>query len=376
MLDGVEQRRRWSTGEKMRIVEETLLRPGAKVTEVAQRNDVSRSLIFGWRRLARTGQLGGEPAPSFAQSRSVPRHLRSLRKSDKGIKAFVFARRRVFAPRSGGWAMRGSLGEKIGEGVFADVHAWAPGQVVKLFKSGFSRRLCGHEARMARAVFAAGAPAPEVFDEVTLEGRFGIVLSRLDGPTLLQLTKTGAVTFAQSGAILAALAISVHKTPPPPDVHFLRDWMDGVLRSSSGRLPKHMATGVPALIERLSPGDGLCHGDLHPGNVIMTVEGPRLVDWTWAMRGPAALDLAFSHIIHTEIAPQATDDPERPRAVNAAVQAEYARLAGLSQAALTAAIEPYLPIVCVIHLLWGAGGALRERPLQRVEAALRREDLI
>ena len=32
--------------------------------------------------------------------------------------------------------MRGSLGEKIGEGVFADVHAWAPGQVVKLFKSG------------------------------------------------------------------------------------------------------------------------------------------------------------------------------------------------------------------------------------------------
>jgi hypothetical protein len=32
--------------------------------------------------------------------------------------------------------MRGSLGEKIGEGVFADVHAWAPGQVVKLLKAG------------------------------------------------------------------------------------------------------------------------------------------------------------------------------------------------------------------------------------------------
>ena len=32
--------------------------------------------------------------------------------------------------------MQGSLGEKIGEGAFADVHAWAPGQVVKLFKAG------------------------------------------------------------------------------------------------------------------------------------------------------------------------------------------------------------------------------------------------
>ncbi len=74
--------------------------------------------------------------------------------------------------------MRGSLGEKIGEGAFADVHAWAPGQVVKLFKAGVPRRVSWHEARMARAVFAAGAPAPEVFGEVTLEGRFGIVLSR------------------------------------------------------------------------------------------------------------------------------------------------------------------------------------------------------
>ena len=37
--------------------------------------------------------------------------------------------------------MQGSLGEKIGEGASADVHAWAPGQVVKLFKSAASRRL-------------------------------------------------------------------------------------------------------------------------------------------------------------------------------------------------------------------------------------------
>jgi len=54
--------------------------------------------------------------------------------------------------------MRGSLGEKIGEGAFSDVHAWAPGQVVKLFKAGFPRRVSWWETRMPRAVFAAGQP--------------------------------------------------------------------------------------------------------------------------------------------------------------------------------------------------------------------------
>ena len=60
----------------------------------------------------------------------------------------------------------------------------APGQVVKLFKAGISRVVPRHEVRMTRAVFAAGLPVPEVLDVVTLEGRFGIVLSRFDGPTL------------------------------------------------------------------------------------------------------------------------------------------------------------------------------------------------
>jgi Ser/Thr protein kinase RdoA (MazF antagonist) len=270
--------------------------------------------------------------------------------------------------------MRGCLGEKIGEGVFADVHAWAPGQVVKLFKAGVPRRISWWEARMIRAVFAAGGPAPEVLGEVTLEGRFGIVLPRLDGPTLLQHYRSGAITFEQAGAILASLYLSVHKTPPPPDVLLLRDWMDGSLRLSGDMVPKHIATGILALLERLQPGDGLCHADLHPGNVIMTAEGPRIVDWSGAVRAPAALDLASCHILLSELAPEVADDPQRPLAVNAAAQSEYARLAGMSPAALAAAAEPYLPIVHVFLLLAGVVPALRERLVQRVEAALRSED--
>ena len=150
--------------------------------------------------------------------------------------------------------------------------------------------------------------------------------------------------------------------------------MDDSLRLSGGIVPKHIATGILALIERLRPGDGLCHGDLHPGNVIMTAGGPRIIDWTGAIRAPAALDLGYCHIVLTELAPKVADNPQRPRAVNAAAQSEYARLAGVSHAALTAAMEPYLPIVRVHVLLGGAASAQRERLIQRVEAALRSED--
>ena len=62
VLGGLERRRRWSQDDKARIVEETLV-PGAKVTEVARRNGVAASVVFTWRRQARTVEKVG---PCFA----------------------------------------------------------------------------------------------------------------------------------------------------------------------------------------------------------------------------------------------------------------------------------------------------------------------
>ncbi len=53
VLAGAERRRRWSTAEKLRIVEESLA-SGAGVAEVARRHDVHPNLLHLWRRQART----------------------------------------------------------------------------------------------------------------------------------------------------------------------------------------------------------------------------------------------------------------------------------------------------------------------------------
>ena len=179
------------------------------------------------------------------------------------------------------------------------------------------------------------------------------------------------MTFAQAGAIIASLAISVHQTTPPPDVLLLRDHMDGSLRLNGGMLPKHFAAGILTWIDRLSPADGLCHGDLNPGNVIMTAESPQTHRLDRCGRAPAAFDLAFCHVGLAEIAPEIVDNPERPRALNAAVESEYARLAGIAPAALRAEIERYLPIAYVYYILGDPHPAWRARLIQRVEAALR-----
>jgi transposase len=60
ILSGPERRRRWSTIEKLRIVEESQA-PSTSVVDVARRHDVHPNLLTVWRRQARTGSLGAAP---------------------------------------------------------------------------------------------------------------------------------------------------------------------------------------------------------------------------------------------------------------------------------------------------------------------------
>ena len=70
IITGVERRRRWRLEEKLRIVDE-VERPGACFAEVARRHEVSRGLLWSWRRQVRRGTLAAESMPMFMPVRIV-----------------------------------------------------------------------------------------------------------------------------------------------------------------------------------------------------------------------------------------------------------------------------------------------------------------
>lgn len=88
---GVERRRRWSDDRKLEILLEVGA-AGASVTQVAQRHEISRSQLYGWRRELKKKGLWSpdrgavflpvdfdaipEPASTAAPPRSVPVELR------------------------------------------------------------------------------------------------------------------------------------------------------------------------------------------------------------------------------------------------------------------------------------------------------------
>jgi aminoglycoside phosphotransferase (APT) family kinase protein len=145
-------------------------------------------------------------------------------------------------------------------------------------------------------VAAAGAPVPTVGEVPEVKGRLGIVYERVTGPSMMDLMQADPATIPHYAGLLAELHAALHAQPGGP-----------ALPAQRARLAEHIAAAEPlspsqkaAALEKLAqmPEEGtLCHGDFHPGNIIMAGSGPTIIDWVDATQGSAAADVARTWVL-------------------------------------------------------------------------------
>ncbi|OIK26761.1 phosphotransferase [Streptomyces malaysiense] len=155
-------------------------------------------------------------------------------------------------------------GKLLGSGRTADVHEIDAAWVLRRDREG--RGDATAEAAVMTHVRRHGYPVPRVRPTGS---RTELVLERLSGPTLLTALVAGRVGPAEAGALLAGLLRRLHALP--------------------GRRPA-------------DPGARVLHLDLHPDNVMLTPDGPRVIDWSNAEDGSPGLDWGMSAVILGQVA--------------------------------------------------------------------------
>lgn len=179
-------------------------------------------------------------------------------------------------------------GPIIGRGRTVEIFTWKDNQVLKLFLEGFTAEGAERELVATQVAYDAGMPVPATERIVEVDGRWGIVFERVDGPIMLEdlLSRPWKVVrYAQVMAELHAEMYSCEVAVLPS----LREDIEGVVRNQA-RLPgdvNHIL--IDAL--KLTDGNSLLHGDLHPENIIMSPRGPVIIDWRGAKRGNPLADV-------------------------------------------------------------------------------------
>ncbi len=181
-------------------------------------------------------------------------------------------------------------GQLLGEGRIAEVFAWGEHDVVKLLRPDFSPEEAEYEAKIAQIVSAAGKIGPEFRGLTTVDGRAGILYERLDGPSLQTQLLFGALPVNEGALILAETHVALYECKVA-DLPPLREVLEWRIRRADP-LPAFAREAALRTLETLPDGDTLCHGDFHPGNVMLTSRGPVIIDWENAARGHPLADVA------------------------------------------------------------------------------------
>lgn len=203
--------------------------------------------------------------------------------------------------------------ERIAVGRTAEVFAWDAGRVVKLLRPAFPDRMAEEEAAIAQRVSAVYRAAPRCDGTILVGGRTGILYERIDGPTMDARLRTHPWELWRQGRRLGALHAAMHQA----DGHGFREQRTA-LHDALDRAERHLAPALAAAahdrVDVLPTGTQLCHGDLHPGNVLL---GRSLVviDWENVRAGSPAADVARTIFLNRDSA--MLDDVPAPLAAAA-----------------------------------------------------------
>ena len=188
------------------------------------------------------------------------------------------------------------LGSVIGEGVRSTVFALGSDRVVKVPRPSTPDAWIRYEAEYSGAVGSLGLPVPQVYDVTVHEGRVVVVYERIHGPSMWTRICERPVLAPAMGKLLGELQLRVFDCPVPMSVPRQRDRLGCKIRAAELHLGSDVEA-AQALLPDVSGPLQLCHGDLHPGNVIISASGPVLLDWFDAARGVALADVARSSIL-------------------------------------------------------------------------------
>jgi aminoglycoside phosphotransferase (APT) family kinase protein len=204
----------------------------------------------------------------------------------------------------------------VARGNTSDVFSWSSTTVIKVLRPDMPSDWARHEAEITRLVREAGFPVPAVEDVVLVEGRPAIVFERVDGLSMWEHMKNAPNDLQGLTSALVDLQCSLHCSPAPAG---LPDLQARLIRNvgRAEALTKEDREVAAHLVGVLPAGTALCHGDMHPRNILMSRRGMVLIDWFDAAAGNPVADIARSSLL---IRPQQTGELDMHHLQGASVE--------------------------------------------------------
>ena len=187
------------------------------------------------------------------------------------------------------------IGKFLAAGRTADIYEWDTGFVLKLFHTWMLAEDIQYEYRMAQAVYDSGL-APLVNTVVQYEGKTGLIYERVEGISMFDVFKRSTWKAHQLAQKMADMHFQLHQSRVKSTLPPLKDKLERKLQNAN-KLPDFLKKHLSERLSAFPEGDRICHGDFHPGNIMLNGSDGKIIDWIDVSRGNPLADVARTSIL-------------------------------------------------------------------------------
>lgn len=181
------------------------------------------------------------------------------------------------------------IGKCVGSGNTANIYEWDSDKIIKLFHEGYPEQSIRKEYNNAKKIEKKHLSMARAYELIYYNHRLGIIYDKIDGESLIEwLFRTEDYQGCASYMSALHKTILTHKAVGVPSYKVLL----AEQISNRDNLPIQDKLYALHLLEHLPNGNVLCHGDFHPGNILLKNGKAVLIDYQDVCTGDEKYDIA------------------------------------------------------------------------------------
>ena len=184
----------------------------------------------------------------------------------------------------------------LAQGGQAEIYELDKYKVIRVLRSTEDEDNLKSEMAIMKLLKEKGKAVPKVYEYLKIDGRPSLIMERLNGETMLDEMKRKPFELLKQAKKLAKLHIEVTDSAEGLEIISIND-RAAYLIPKAEMLDKELKKFVLEILNQLPRGNDICHGDFHPGNIIIANGQYYVIDWSGVTSGEKLSDIAHTYLL-------------------------------------------------------------------------------
>lgn len=187
----------------------------------------------------------------------------------------------------------------LARGGEADIYDLGGGKILRLSRKSMVQT-AETEQQLFQILEENHISVPHLYEAVEIGGRQGRIMQKISGESLMEHIVRHPLMRGDEMKKFVSLQLRLGRIKCGDGLYTLGDMFRHFL-AQEAPVSAEILEFMKKVWKELPQENFICHGDFHPGNILLENKKYYLIDWSGAYRGRFAADIAHSYILMKQV---------------------------------------------------------------------------